>query len=125
MLNRLKALLVVGTLGAGLAVVLPATAAQAVTCNNSYTNTASFGHSVSHQCYDSSFPAGWLAYGDVTDDKADGYCVYIRVLWTDGSVNDSNWACPKGKTIHYTIKESGKVWSRFSIEKIRVTSADA
>jgi hypothetical protein len=83
-------------------------------CGN-WSNRFSKGHAFGDACLDH-------VHGWVVDDQADGYCVYVRVYWSDGRTSDSDWACPKGVQREFTFDRliPGVVWDHISIEAIYV-----
>jgi hypothetical protein len=58
----------------------------------------------------------------VTDDQADGYCVYARVWWSDNTFWASNWACPKGTTrsFDFTNPNPYNYWTHTELNWIYV-----
>ncbi|MDY7228037.1 hypothetical protein [Hyalangium rubrum] len=45
--------------------------------------------------------------GWVKDHDADGQCVYVHTEFAESGSQDSDWACPKGKKIHFTLTGRG------------------
>jgi hypothetical protein len=97
---------------------IPTEALANTSCTN-WTNSFSKGSAYGRSCYDTesglSTVRGW-----VTDTRSDGYCVFSRSHDGNlGRTSDSPWACPKGKTVEFTIT-FGFPWNNQSIESIYV-----
>lgn len=98
--------------------LLAGPAAANTTCIN-WSNDTSYGHALGSACYDSSTDQTNV-YGWVTDDDSDGYCVYVRVYWTD-DYQDSPWACPNGTTIYFSFYHPGDSWVHNTLPKINAS----
>jgi hypothetical protein len=104
--------LAAGVLASAVVLLAPPAPAEAsIQCRN-FENHASFGHAVGTLC-------GNHAHGWVTDDKADGYCVFVRAHYAGGFA-DGPWACPKNVTKEFHIYTPSDIQST-SIEKLKVT----
>jgi hypothetical protein len=113
MYRRAKSLLICSLLAVTAGVLIPSAAHASIVCK-SWTNSNSKGHADGTACWD---PANTetTVHGRVRDDAADGYCVYIRVHWTNGTTSDSDWACPRGTLVEFDIVQPYR-WSNNSIE---------